>query len=126
MFAELTQAEYPTPISSIRNNISAQPLPDTDAVTAYLDAGHVVIEMMDVEDNPFNAAQQILNGSTMLTDGEWLWRKDFSFYVRNHDVSVPPEFLAAIRNHAYIIPEVPEDRLIAIANEAEWYALGND
>lgn len=125
MFAELTQARYPTPASSIRDNVAAEPLPDADAVLAYLDAGHVLIDMMDIEQDPFNPAQQILNGSTMLTDGEWLWRQDFTYYIRYHDVAVPPELLAAIRARAYLVPEVAEERLIEIADEAEWFALGN-
>jgi hypothetical protein len=125
MFAELSQARYPSPTSSIRDNVAAEPLPDAEAVLGYLAAGHVLIDMMDIEDDPFNPAQQILNGSTMITDGEWLWRKDFRYYVRYHDVIVPPEFLAAIRARAYTVPEVAEPRLIEIADEAEWFALGN-
>ncbi len=125
MFAELSQARYPTPTPKIRDNVATAPLTDADAVMAYLDAGHVLIDIMDIEDDPFNPAQQILNGSTMITDGEWLWRQDFTYYIRYHDVAVPPEFLAAIRARNYVVPEVPEERLIEIADEAEWFALGN-
>jgi hypothetical protein len=125
MFAELTQARYPTPTLSIRDNVGTEPVPDVDAVLGYLNTGHVLIDVMDVEDDPFNPSQQIANGSTMVTDGEWLWRQDFTYYIRYHDVVVPPEFLAAIRAHDYMVPEVAERRLVEIADEAEWFALGN-
>ena len=126
MFAELSQARYPSPAPSIRDNIGSEQLPDLDEVLAYLSAGHVLIDMMDIENDPLNPAQQILNGSTMLTDGDWLWRQDFTYYVRYHDVTLPPEFLAAIRAQAYEVPAVPEERLVEIADVAGWYALGSD
>jgi hypothetical protein len=95
-------------------------------VLAYLDAGHVLLDVMEVGSDPFDPSKRTLNGRTMVTDGEWLWRQDFSYYVRYHDVVVPPEFLAAIRAHNYVVPEVPEKRLLEIVEEAEWYALGKD
>lgn len=126
MFAELTQARYPTPTPSIRDNVGAGPLTEVDAVLNYLDAGHVLIDVMDIENDPFNPVQQLFNGSTMLTDGEWLWRQDYTYYIRYHDVVVPPDFLAAVPARAYVVPNVPEQRLLEIADEAEWYALGNE
>jgi hypothetical protein len=125
MFAELTQARYPTPTPSIHDSVAIEPLPDVDTVMAYLDAGHVLIDVMDSEDDPFNPGRRIANGSTMITDGEWLWRQDFTYYILYHDVIVPPEFLAAIRAHNYVVPEVLEERLLEIVDEAEWFALGN-
>jgi hypothetical protein len=111
MFAELSPARYPSPAPSIHDNVAVEPLPDVGAVLSYLDTGHVLNDMMDVEDDPFDPTQQILNRSTMVTDGEWLGRQDFTYYVRYHAVSVPQEFFAAIRARSYAILEVPESRL---------------
>ncbi|GAA3348355.1 hypothetical protein GCM10020358_66540 [Amorphoplanes nipponensis] len=119
MFAELGRLRPPTPQPSIRASVASAPLPDVDDVVGYLRGGHKLIAAMDLQDDVFEPAEQILNGSTVLTDGEWLWRQDFAHYVGRHDVEVPPEFLALIRRRGYVVPEVDDPTLDACAAEAE-------
>ncbi|GGQ44651.1 hypothetical protein GCM10010166_11500 [Couchioplanes caeruleus subsp. azureus] len=46
-----------------------------------------------------------MNGPTLLTDGDWLWRKDFPYYVRYRRVAVPEDFLTVIRERDYVVPD---------------------
>ena len=124
MFVELSQGLHPTPEYSIRDHIAPETPADVDRLVAYLNAGHPLVDMMDVENDPLDPARQVLNGSSILTDGEWLWRQDFGYYVRRHNVAVPEEFLATIRRRHYIVPEVPVEELTALAAQAETLAFG--
>lgn len=124
MFVELSQGQHPAPPQSIRDHIGAEPLPDADRVVAYLHAGHPLIDMMDVEDDPLDPARQVMNGSSILTDGDWLWRQDFGYYVRRHNVAPPEELLTAIRARHYVVPEVSVERLTELAAAAEKLAFG--
>lgn len=88
-------------------------------MVAYLQAGHDLIAMMDVQDDFFDSSRQVLGDSNVRTDGEWLWRDDLANYVRRHHVQIPDEFLESIRQRHYIVPEVDDETLDRCAAEAE-------
>jgi hypothetical protein len=125
MFVELTQSRHPTPAQSIADHRSDQPLVDVDNVVAYLRHGHYLIDMMDSRKDVLDpTAPKIISGGSILTDGDWLWRGDYAYYVRRHNVLVPADLLTTIRDRDYIAPEVPEQVLIGLAPEAEYLAFG--
>ncbi|MBL7261625.1 hypothetical protein [Paractinoplanes lichenicola] len=124
MFVELGQTRHPGPPERIADHLGAGPLDDADLVTQYLDHGYQLIDMMDVERDVLAPDQQFLSGSSILTDGEWLWRRDLSHYVRRHHVTLPRDLLAGIRERAYTMPSVDEERLVALTRYAEHLAFG--
>ena len=119
MFSELGRVKQTAAQPSIRDNVGQAPLPDADRVVAYLNAGHDLIAMMDVQDDFFDSSRQVLGGSSVRTDGEWLWRDDLSYYVRRHDVRIPDDFLESIRRRHYIVPDLDDETLDRCADEAE-------
>jgi hypothetical protein len=123
MFIELGQTRHPDPPQSIADHIGVEALEDAELVTRYLDSGYLLIDMMDVERDVLDPEQEILSGSSIMTDGEWLWRQDLSYYVRRHRVTLPPDLLATIRERRYTIPSVGEERLIALTGHAEHFAF---
>ena len=124
MFVELGQTRHPDPPESIADHVGAEPLEDTDLVTQYLDNGYVLVDMMDIQRDVLDPEQEILSGSSILTDGDWLWRQDLSHYVRRHHITLPPDLLATIRERQYTMPSVEEKRLIALTADAEHFAFG--
>ena len=125
MFVELAQSRHPEPAQSMVDHISEQPLADVQNVVAYLSGGHYLIEMMDIQNDVLDATrEQIINGSSILTDGEWLWREDYAYYVEHHNVRVPDDLLTTIRHRNYIVPPVPEPVMVNLAPEAEELAFG--
>ena len=123
MFVELGQSRHPDPALSIADHVGAEALEDADLVTGYLDRGYLLIDMMDVERDVLDPGQELLNGSSIRTDGDWLWRQDLAYYVRRHHVALPPELLATIRERQYTVPPVDEARLIALTASAEHFAF---
>jgi hypothetical protein len=118
MFIEFGGVKQSAPQESIFANVLPEPLPDVDRVVGYLRAGHVLIDFMDVRDDVFDPSRQILGGPTTLTDGEWFWRDDLAHYVSRHNVRLPNEFLQAIRDRQYAVPELDEATLAERADEA--------
>ncbi|GAA3348357.1 hypothetical protein GCM10020358_66550 [Amorphoplanes nipponensis] len=118
MFAELGRVRGQAEQEGIREHVLEQPLPDIDRVVAYLRAGHVLIDFMDVQDDVFDSSRQVLGGPTVLTDGEWLWRDDLAYYAGRHNVALPGEFLARIRRCGYVVPEVDEPTLERLTDDA--------
>ena len=124
MFAELGPIRSGEPQPSIFDSVLDEPLPDVARVVAYLRAGHLLISAMDIADDPFQPGRQIMNGSSVQTDGDWMWRKDLAQFVQRHRVALPPDFLALIRERDYQVPDRDEPTLITHAKQAEALMFG--
>ncbi|MYQ96940.1 hypothetical protein GTY20_39910, partial [Streptomyces sp. SID4946] len=82
--------------------------PDEADLVVYLDAGHVLIDVME-------AGHDVITGSThrhspgcssLATDGAWLWRLDFPHYLETHHVALPQTFLEHVRSLNYQMPNI--------------------
>ncbi|GGY32717.1 hypothetical protein [Streptomyces tanashiensis] len=75
---------------------------------AYLDAGHVMIDVMEAgHDVITGGAHRHSPGlSSLVTDGTWLWRQDFPHYLETHHVSLPERFLEHVRSRNYQVPTI--------------------
>jgi hypothetical protein len=124
MFIELDQARHPAPAQSIADHISDEPLVDMKNVVAYLRHGYCLFGVMDSQTDVLNPAREYINGSSILTDGEWLWRQDYPYYVQYHNILVPADLLTTIRDRNYVVPAVPEQVLIQLTDHAEELAFG--
>ncbi|MFJ9250907.1 hypothetical protein [Streptomyces sp. NPDC101776] len=93
---------------SIRDAVRPVGEPDEADLVAYLDAGHVLIDVME-------AGHDVITGSihrhspgcsSLVTDGTWLWRLDFPHYLETHHVSLPETFLEHVRSLRYRMPAI--------------------
>src|SRR4051794_5553433 len=102
MFIEFGSVKQSEPQGTIVDHIGSEPLEDVEQVVAYLRSGHPLIDMMDIQDDVIDGTrEQIMNGSSIVTDGQWLWREDLAYYVKQHNVTLPEEFLHLIRARNY-------------------------
>ncbi|MYR63665.1 hypothetical protein GTY54_48200 [Streptomyces sp. SID625] len=93
---------------SIHDAVRSVGEPDEADLVAYLDAGHVLIDVME-------AGHDVITGGThrhspecssLVTDGTWLWRQDFPHYLETHHVALPQTFLEHVRSLNYRIPTI--------------------
>ncbi|MFC1408710.1 hypothetical protein ACEZCY_05365 [Streptacidiphilus sp. N1-12] len=96
------------PNGSILDAVQSVGEPDEADLVAYLDAGHVLMDVME-------GGHDVITGSThrhasgcssLLTDGAWLWRQDFPHYLETHHVSLPPTFLEHVRGLNFQMPTI--------------------
>jgi len=69
------------------------PESDVDAVVAYLRAGQIVSDSMELVQDPWNDRIRIPGGSGLQSDGTYVWRQDLWHYVQSYRVRLPAEFV---------------------------------
>ncbi|WP_030490676.1 hypothetical protein [Micromonospora chokoriensis] len=118
MFREFGPVRSAEPQESIFDSVADEKLPDLTQVVTYLDSGHILVDAMDIANDAFDPTRQVMNGSTVMTDGDWLWRKDLAYYLRRHRIALPEEFLAIIRERNYVVPSRSVPELTACSRQA--------
>lgn len=84
-------------------------------VVAYLRAGHPVLDVSESCRDVVDGESRIRGGSSVLSDGEWVWRWDLGHYVEKYTVDLPAAFLARLSENGYRVPEVPRELLVDIS-----------
>ena len=96
LFSELE----PTATASLESMKDARGrLPESvvDGVVAYLRAGQVVSDSMELVQDPWNVSIRIPGGSGLQSDGTYAWRQDLWHYVKSYRVGLPDEFVERAR-----------------------------
>ena len=94
------------PNGSIHDAVRPVGEPDEAALVAYLDAGHIMLDVMEGGHDAItgSAHRHSLGCSSLVTDGTWLWRQDFPHYVETHHVLLPEAFVEHVRNLNHRMP----------------------
>ncbi|MDT0267929.1 hypothetical protein RM844_16740 [Streptomyces sp. DSM 44915] len=111
-------APDPNPAAVYRESIQDALTPPgdypTDTVAGYLDAGHPMLDIMELTTDVVDRAFQVPGGSSVLTDGTYAWRLDLAQYVRHYTPALPPAFLTRALAPAGV-PPLTQDQLIALS-----------
>ncbi|MGW5235978.1 hypothetical protein ACWEQU_27740 [Streptomyces nodosus] len=107
------------PNGSIRDAVQPVGEPDEADLVAYLDAGHVLIDVMEAGHDVItgSAHRHSLGCSSLVTDGTWLWRQDFPHYVETHHVLLPEAFIEHVQGLNYQMPPLITDQFAPRYNE---------
>lgn len=114
LFRELGPGIAPS-VTSIHEVIGALDHDITDMIGKYLDRGVPVFDVMEATVDPLDRSTRIVGGPSLLSDGEWVWRNDLSYFVRKYRVAVSDEFV----RHAFKQMGIPLDRNIVLR---DWQA----
>lgn len=101
--------------SDIQESLGKSVAYEKEEVAAYLKAGHPVLDVMESCRDVVSGQGLIRGGSSVLTDGEWVWRWDLAHYVRSYDLQLSEDFLSSIMRNSFLIPAVNLERLIEIS-----------
>ncbi len=115
-FRELEPESPHTYKESISDSITAtQPHYPKDQVVRYLNAGHPVLDIMEITVDVIERAFQIPGGSSILTDGTFIWRADLPSYIERYHIRLPAEFLEFMSENHYEVPNPPHEHLLEIS-----------
>ncbi|MCE0447035.1 hypothetical protein CFC35_24755 [Streptomyces sp. FBKL.4005] len=94
------------PNGSVRDAVRPVGEPDEAELVAYLDAGHVLIDVMEAGHDVITgrAHRHSLGCSSLVTDGAWLWRRDFPHYLETHHVLLTEAFIEHVRDLNHRMP----------------------
>ncbi|MBT2468202.1 hypothetical protein J7E97_10015 [Streptomyces sp. ISL-66] len=92
-------------------------------VKQYLDDGHPIFDIMEMTSDVIGGAFRVPGGSSLLTDGRFVWRVDLSAYVERYNLDLPAEFVEFAGAHAFAVPSVERVALVELSIAASG-ALG--
>ncbi|WP_129307506.1 hypothetical protein [Streptomyces sp. L2] len=102
---------------SYHEKISITPLPSypVSEVKNYLNSGHPILDVTEMTVDVINGKFRVPGGSSVLTDGSFVWRQDLACYVEHYGVALPHDFLRLAASTGYRTPPVEQQRLIDIS-----------
>ncbi len=116
-YEELWPEAAGTPQGSIKEFATTEREFDADRIRGYLDSGDVIASIMSVNRDLFDGESEILGGSSILTDGMWVWRQGLGYYFDHYNLRLPPEFFARVRQLNYQVPPVLDQRASEFTRE---------
>ncbi len=116
-FEEFWSEQAGVPDGKIKDFTREVGEPDEGRILTYLGNGKDLFLAMGTVGDVLGSDQRILSGESIATDGEWIWRADLGFYVRNYHIQLPKDFLDRVREHGYGVPDVPQGQLVNLASE---------
>lgn len=87
---------------------------DRTRIIDYMRAVTPAFEVLEVTTDLVDGTTKIKSGSSLVTDGVWVWRTDSIQHLSAHELSIDPAFLKHVRAHDY---QAPKD--IEITEELE-------
>ena len=93
LIAELERGAQPTHLKSIHELRDGMHANNVAQVTRFLDSGITVLDVMEATQDPLDEKVFIPGGPSLMSDGEWVWRKDLSYYVERYALALDPAFI---------------------------------
>jgi len=115
LFRELEPKRPDVFRSSIIDAIRELPGRYDAEVARYLDSGIPLIDIMESTTDVIGGDARISGGSSILTDGTWVWRQDLSFYVKKYHLELGRDFVEHAMKMNFAIPEPDYSSLLALA-----------
>ncbi|MEU3219589.1 hypothetical protein [Streptomyces sp. NPDC006971] len=87
-------------------------------VVNYLKSGYPIFDVMEMTTDVIQGAFSVSGGSSMLTDGNFVWREDLASHVERYIIDLPQDFLDAARSHGFRTPPSSREALLKVSDEA--------
>ncbi|MFE3329907.1 hypothetical protein [Streptomyces sp. NPDC059176] len=92
-------------------------------VISYLKSGYPILDVMELTTDVIGGAFRVPGGSSVLTDGQFVWREDLAWYIERYQVDLPQDFIDTAQSHDFRTPPVGHEALLNISVEVS-RALG--
>ncbi len=94
-------SNFPDSIYDFKNKLDPDIKP---MVLNYLTQSTGIMDWVDTVGDCLNRDRAIVGGSCEWSDGEWIFREDLAYYVKEYDVGLPSKFIEKIINNNGIPP----------------------
>jgi hypothetical protein len=115
-FEELGFAIHYT--EKIRDAVQDRAAPNEQKVISYLNGGYVLLDVPETAVDVIAGKGRIIGGSSLVSDGTWVWRRDLAYYVGKYHLRLPAEFLDHLIQRKYVLPVLSEQDLERVGNAA--------
>ncbi|MER5737244.1 MULTISPECIES: hypothetical protein [unclassified Streptomyces] len=84
-------------------------------VVGYLSAGHPLFDVTELTTDVIGGAFRVPGGSSLLSDGTFVWRADLAKYVEHYRIDLPGDFLRAARENGFRVPPPDYEALLPLS-----------
>lgn len=92
VFKELEESE--AELESIHDFVNKLSKPERDLIAQYLKKSVLIMAYMGASLDPFATGRRFISGGySICSDGEWIWRYDLLYFVENHRIGLPRDFI---------------------------------
>ncbi|QRX93448.1 hypothetical protein [Streptomyces noursei] len=88
---------------------------ETALVSTYLRSGYPILDVTESTVDAINGSFRVPGGSSILTDGRFVWREDLATYVDRYSLSLPDSFLDYIRENNFKVPNVAHGHILELS-----------
>jgi hypothetical protein len=81
---------YLPSIHDFRNKMNVE---TAEHVLEYLSHWEPIFDVMEFTIDPFDLSKGCSGGSSLITDGEWIWRKDLAYLIEHYYIGLPIDFI---------------------------------
>lgn len=100
---------------SIRDKVRSEaPYPKTE-IKEYLESGYPIFDIMETTRDVIGGSFTVAGGSSLLSDGRFVWRADLPKYVDTYNLELPGEFLFFAAEHTFSVPAASHETLLGIS-----------
>ncbi|WP_248966332.1 hypothetical protein [Sphaerisporangium perillae] len=89
---------------------------DRGQIADYLMTASVLAVTGSMVDDVINPEKKRVAPLEVATDGEWIWPRDLSYYVREYGVALPTEFVDHIRRARWTSPQLSHEQLAELTD----------
>jgi hypothetical protein len=115
----------------LRDHVSTRRVRSETKIVDYLRAGHLLVGIMEwgvdhFDGTPFDGSSGC---SSLLTDGQWVWRQDLAHYVERYHVELETNFVASLVAADFRMPDLSVHQLTELtaaekaASGVDWWAV---
>lgn len=88
---------------SLKKVIRNSPSDNEDKIVKYLDSGVAFCVTAGLVSDVLDESKGVIGSLEILTDGEWAWPSDLSYYVKYYHIDLDTKFIEHIKNNNWII-----------------------
>ncbi len=108
MYREMFRGNHDE-LPSIAESTTDQVLPDRAEIINYLRNPPAGFDVMEAVAHLFEQNRWIPGGSSLNSDGVWVWREDSVEYLAAQPLAIPADFVDYVRSIDYTPPAVNPD-----------------
>lgn len=88
---------------SLKKIINNSPEKDEDKIINYLDSAMIIYVTAGIVCDILDESKGIIGTLEILTDGEWMWPSDLSYYIAHYHARLDKEFVDHVRKNNWTI-----------------------
>lgn len=96
-------------LPSLAESFTDRVIEDRAEIVEYMRSAPGVFDVLDVLTDLVDGTERIMSASSLISDGEWIWRVDSVHYLSRYGLDIPEDFLRHVRERRYLPPTEVDD-----------------